>query len=55
MIFHTESFMNIKKTSLLILFMHFILVNAQKPVPESPQLIEVAQFGKYQPIGVTVT
>ncbi len=31
------------------------MATAQKPIPKSAQLIEVAQFGKYQPIGVTVT
>ena len=56
MIFRTGRYtMCIRKILCAILLMNTLTAEAQKAVPESPRLIEVAQFGKYQPIGVAVS
>lgn len=47
--------MTIKPFLFATFLLQINMVEAQRPVPESPRLIEVAQFGRYQPIGTTVT
>jgi sugar lactone lactonase YvrE len=53
--FSPDAGMKLRSTLIICTLMLSIDAAGQKAVPESPRLIEVAQFGAYQPIGVAVT